>query len=106
MPARRKSTPFTARGTKRTIQSLAIPGLCVILSLMAFPALAACIEKEKLMAAFAKAVSDHHRMQSAQLAAVLRGDDGFPFEAEIAAAALARQQAKYAVLAHRETHGC
>lgn len=73
---------------------------------MAAPSPIACIEKEKLLQAFAKAVSDHHRMQSAQLAAVLRGDEEFPFEAEIAAAALARQQAKYAVLAHREQHGC
>jgi hypothetical protein len=64
----------------------------------------ACIEKERLLHIFARAVSDHHRMQSAQLAAVLRGED-FPFEEEIAKAAALREQAKYAVLMHRQEHG-
>jgi hypothetical protein len=65
----------------------------------------ACIEKEKLMRAFAHAVSEHHRMQSAQLAAVLQGED-FPFEEEIARAAARRESAKYDVLAHQQQHGC
>ena len=57
------------------------------------------------MAAFTQAVSDHHRIQSAQLAALLKGED-FPFEEEIAQAAARREEAKYAVLRHQEDHGC
>jgi hypothetical protein len=73
---------------------------------MADPApILACIEKERLMQAFARAVSAHHRMQSAQLAALLRGNENFPFEEQIAEAARERDNAKYAVLAHREEHG-
>jgi hypothetical protein len=44
-------------------------------------------------------------MQSAQLAAVLQGED-FPFEEEIARAAARRESAKYDVLAHQQQHGC
>jgi hypothetical protein len=44
-------------------------------------------------------------MQSAQVAAVLQGED-FPFEDEIARAAAKREQAKYAVIAHQAEHGC
>jgi hypothetical protein len=65
----------------------------------------ACIEKERLMRIFAHAVSEHHRMQSAQVAAVLHGED-FPFEEEIARAAARRENAKYAVIAHQQEHGC
>jgi hypothetical protein len=64
-----------------------------------------CIEKERLLKAFAQAVSEHHRMQSAQVAAVLRGQD-FPFEEEIARAAARREEAKYNVIAHQTEHGC
>jgi len=64
-----------------------------------------CIEKWRLLRAFAKAVSDYNRMNSAQLAAVLNGED-FPFEEEIVAAADRKEQAKYAVLAHQMEHGC
>ena len=44
-------------------------------------------------------------MQSAQVAAVLRGQD-FPFEEDIAKAAANREQAKYDVIAHQAEHGC
>jgi hypothetical protein len=64
-----------------------------------------CLEREKLTRAFAWAVSELHRMQSAQVAAVRNGED-FPFQEQIAAAAERRELAKYAVIAHRETHGC
>jgi hypothetical protein len=64
-----------------------------------------CIEKEKLIREFAKAVSDHHRMQSAQMASVINGED-FLFEDEIADAASRRENAKYAILEHRRKHGC
>jgi len=73
---------------------------------MAEPApVIACIEKERLLQAFARAVSEHHRMQSAQVAAVLKGED-FLFEEEIARAGEARERAKYAVLQHQLEHGC
>jgi hypothetical protein len=36
---------------------------------------------------------------------MLKGDD-FSFEEQIAAASLRREQAKYAILAHRTAHGC
>jgi hypothetical protein len=63
-----------------------------------------CIEKERLLQEFARAVSEHHRMQSAQLAAILRARD-FPFDEEIAKAGERRELAKYAVLTHQEEHG-
>ncbi len=44
-------------------------------------------------------------MQSAQVAAVLNGED-FPFEEQIAQAAARRENAKYAIIAHQEEHGC
>jgi hypothetical protein len=72
---------------------------------MAAPVPAACIEKRRLLRAFAAAVSDYNRMHSAQLAAVLRGED-FQFQEEIARAAEEKDRAKYAVMAHREAHGC
>jgi hypothetical protein len=44
-------------------------------------------------------------MQSAQLAAVRKGKD-FPYEAELAEALRRKENAKYAILAYREQHGC
>jgi hypothetical protein len=64
-----------------------------------------CIERERLLRQFTKAVSDHHRVQTAQVAAVLRGED-FPFQELIAEAAHERDRAKYAVLEHQREHGC
>jgi len=57
------------------------------------------------MRAFAKAVSDLNRMHSAQTAAIMRGED-FRFEEQIADAATDRDNAKYAILTHRQEHGC
>lgn len=72
---------------------------------MTAPTPSICIEKERLIREFANAVSEHHRMQSAQVKAVLNGED-FLFEAEIADTAARRENAKYAILAHRRDHGC
>jgi hypothetical protein len=72
---------------------------------MAAPMPKACGEKRRLLLAFTDAVSDYHRMQSAQLEALVRGD-GFDFEIEIARAAQRRERAKYAVIAHQQEHGC
>jgi len=64
-----------------------------------------CFDKERLLREFAAAVSDYHRVQSAQVAAVKKGED-FPFELELAKAAQRRENAKYAIIAHQEQHGC
>jgi len=66
---------------------------------------APCAEKWRLMMAFTKAVSELNRIQSAQVAAALRGD-GFQFAEEWARAEQAKLSAKYAVLAHQQEHGC
>ena len=65
----------------------------------------ACIEKQRLLRLYSQAVSEHNRMLTAQLAAVLKGED-FPFEEEIAMASQERENAKYAMLAHCSEHGC
>ena len=57
------------------------------------------------MQAFTSAVAEYHRMQSAQVAALTRGD-GFLFEIEIAHARDQRDLAKYAILEHQQEHGC
>ena len=57
------------------------------------------------MREFAKAVSEYNRMHSAQLAAVLNGED-FPFQDEIEKAGRRKDDAKYAILEHRQEHGC
>jgi hypothetical protein len=54
---------------------------------------------------FMSAVSEYHRMQSAQTESLLKGD-GFAFEEEIAKATTRRENAKYAILAHQQGHGC
>ena len=64
-----------------------------------------CLQREKLIREFAHAVSEYNRMHSAQLAAVLKGED-FPFCDEIAKAEQRKDDAKYAILAHRQEHGC
>ncbi len=64
-----------------------------------------CGVREELLAAFFEAVSEYHRLQSAQMDALLKGED-FPFEEEIARVAEQRTRAKYAILAHRAEHGC
>jgi hypothetical protein len=71
---------------------------------MAAPTPKADTEKQRLLQAFTDAVSEYHRMQSAQLEALLRGD-AFDFEIEIAKAAQRREQAKYAIIAYQEEHG-
>lgn len=57
------------------------------------------------MKAFASAVSEYNRLHSAQLAAVLKGE-GFIFRKELAEAESRKENAKYAVLAHQQAHGC
>ena len=65
----------------------------------------ACVEKhEQLIQEFETLLAEYHRMQNAQLAAVLDGED-FPFEDWIARAAVRMMQAKYALRAYRQEHG-
>jgi len=64
-----------------------------------------CMEKERLRLAFVSAVSEFHRIQTAQVAALASGEL-FPFEEELAKALQARENAKYALIAHQEQHCC
>jgi len=67
----------------------------------------ACIERERLMREFVATASEYHRIQSAQIAAMLRdGAEDFPFEKELAQATMRRENAKYAILLHRQKHRC
>ena len=72
---------------------------------MASPTPQPCGIKRDLLRAFANAVSEYHRLQSAQLLSLVKGR-GFQFEKQLAEAALRRENAKYAILAHQEEHGC
>jgi hypothetical protein len=65
----------------------------------------ACPEMRRLLQKFTSAVSEHERMQTAQLVAVMNGD-GTLFEEWIAKAAEQKDQAKQAIITHRQEHGC
>jgi hypothetical protein len=65
----------------------------------------ACIEKQRLLHAFAQAVSEYNRMNTAQVAAVLRGEP-LQFHEQIARAEERKDAAKYAILVHEQEHGC
>lgn len=69
------------------------------------PAPIFCFDKQKRIAAFVNAVSEYHRMLSAQVESMLKGE-GLRFEDEVTRARERRDNAKYAVLAHKEAHGC
>jgi hypothetical protein len=64
-----------------------------------------CIEKERLMRDYTSAVAEWTRMHSAQVAALQRGNDVL-FREQIAQAAERMENAKYAIIAHQEQHGC
>ena len=64
-----------------------------------------CIEKKRLQDAFAWAVSEYNRMNTAEALAVMRCE-GFRFNEQIAEAARRKDEAKYALLQHEEEHGC
>ena len=72
---------------------------------MSDPAPVRCLEKERLLLDFTAAVSEYHRIQTAQLRSVMEGK-GFQFENEVRDARMRRDNAKYAVLAHQDEHGC
>ena len=64
-----------------------------------------CTQRQQLLEQFVIAVQEQIDLQNARLKAFIHGE-GFPFEREIADARKRRDQAKYAVLAHEESHGC
>jgi hypothetical protein len=69
------------------------------------PAPIFCAEKKALLERFAKAASDHLRMQTAQVRAMWNGD-GRLFENEVKAAHDLLEQARRAIEAHEKLHGC
>jgi hypothetical protein len=71
----------------------------------ALPCQFVCIEKKRLQDAFAWAVSEYNRMNTAQALALMRGE-GFRFNEQIAETAQRKDEAKYAVLKHEQDHGC
>ena len=65
----------------------------------------ACFTRHaELLQEFEQVLTEYHRMQKAQLDAVLDGED-FPFEDWIAKAAVRMLQAKCALRAYRQEHG-
>jgi hypothetical protein len=65
----------------------------------------ACDEMQRLLEDFARTVSERHRMEAAQVTAVLNGAD-FPFEEWISNATERVKQARLAIITHRLQHGC
>ena len=65
----------------------------------------ACTQMRRLLRAFTKAVSDLNRIHSAELRALMNGED-VHFQDEFAEASARKEGAKHAVLAHRQKHGC
>jgi hypothetical protein len=72
---------------------------------MASPAPVRCIEKEKLLAAYGKAAAECIRLHAARTEAVLQGEE-FCLLGQLAAAEIARENAKYAIIVHQHVHGC
>ena len=64
-----------------------------------------CLDKERLIRAYIRSVTEWNCLHSVQLAALKRGDD-YKFTLELTDAAERVQNAKYAILVHRQTHGC
>ena len=64
-----------------------------------------CTERQRLLEQFIVAVQEQNNLQNDQMKALIDGE-GFTLEMQIAAARERRDQAKYAILAHDESHGC
>ena len=58
-----------------------------------------------MIQSFLRAISELDELRTAQATAYLIGDD-FSFAEPISVATRARDDAKYALLAHKEKHGC
>jgi hypothetical protein len=64
-----------------------------------------CAERQRLLKEFMIAVQEQNNLQTDQIKALIDGE-GFNLEREIADARERRDQAKYAVMEHEESHGC
>jgi hypothetical protein len=64
-----------------------------------------CVELRRLEDAYTWAASEYLRYQTAQLVAIINGDP-FTFQRELHQAEILKDEAKYAVITHREQHGC
>jgi hypothetical protein len=72
-----------------------------------FGAIAFCDEKASLTMQFLQAVRELTRFQKEQLDALIAGDPDFGcFDALIAEAVERKNEAKYALMEHIESHGC
>jgi len=65
-----------------------------------------CPRRQRLIEKFLKAVSEHHRLQTLQLESLVKGEGFRTHERQIAEARERRDRAKYAILAHEDSHGC
>jgi hypothetical protein len=63
------------------------------------------MRKQELIREFEEAVSELHRMQSAQVLAVWKGEDRM-FQDQIDSAIDRKDRAKHAIIAHQHLHGC
>ena len=64
-----------------------------------------CQEKKRLLDEFTAGVSEYLRMESAQITALVRGED-VPFAVELEAARKMKEAAKQAIREHQKRHGC
>jgi hypothetical protein len=69
------------------------------------PAPIFCAERQRLIAEFTAAASEHLQLLSEQIKSVALGH-GFGLEPEIAAVRQRKDEAKYAVLEHDSKHSC
>jgi hypothetical protein len=65
-----------------------------------------CLEFHRLKTQYERAVTEFLRKQSGQLAAIINGDDTMTFDEQVHAAGIAKEKAKYVLLAHCKEHGC
>jgi len=71
------------------------------------PEIVFCQAKTRLLGEFLRAVHELHVLQSQQTQAVIDGDPDFGrFDILLHAAQQAKEEAKYALIAHIEVHHC
>jgi hypothetical protein len=71
------------------------------------PKIGFCKEKNRLLAEFLRASREMIALQNEQTQAVISGDDDFPrFDVLIHLAQERKEVAKYAWIAHVDSHGC
>ena len=64
-----------------------------------------CSVKQNLLDSYIAAVAEVNRISSEQMLALQNGE-GLQFEAQLAKAMEWRENAKFAMIAHRAQHGC